>query len=196
MQHENFNQDEWRVPEKVVETFNKDKNDRLCIFTGPIFTQFDRWYTRKSLNKAVRIPSGFWKVIAYIDKKTNKLECQAYIMYQDTEFLLDKKGQKKIEIGNYQVTITEIERLTGLEFPENLFDSNPLYYYTREDINDGPEGFKTPVVDFKKPDYKKILKKEGVVFSRKEAESKAFAHRKRELPAAAFEARVARIFDS
>ncbi|NER08399.1 MAG: DNA/RNA non-specific endonuclease, partial [Okeania sp. SIO3C4] len=139
-----FNRDEWRVPELIVQHFEKDLDGRITIFTGPVFTQTDRWYTRSRFKQMIRIPSGFWKVIAYIDRQSGVLESQAYVLYQDDQLLLDRSGQRSLEISNYQVTITEIEQLTGLEFDEVLFQSNPLYFYPREGINDGPEGFSTP----------------------------------------------------
>jgi len=180
-QHENFNQDEWRVPEKIVSHFDRDSNNRLCIFTGPIFTDADRWYTRHGIKNPVRIPSGFWKVIVYLGKTSEKLECQAYAMYQDAKFKADKRGQHEIDHRNYQVTITEIERLTGLEFAEDLFNANPLYYYPRENINTGPEAFVAPI------NSSKEQLGLGVVFNRSDAESKVFAERKREITESEFD---------
>jgi endonuclease G len=175
MQHANYNQDEWRVPEKVVQYLERDKNGRINIFTGPIYTNTDRWYTRRSLREYVRIPSGFWKVISYIGKTTGKLECQAYVVYQDAEALKDKKGEERMKPGACQVTITEVERLTGLEFDEALFNANALYYYPRDGINRGPEGFAAPrTTDPGDLDA-------GVVFTREDAESEAFISRKRDI---------------
>lgn len=179
LQHENFNQDEWRVPEEVVHHFKRDKNDRLCVFTGPVFTVTDRWYTRPKLERPVRIPSGFWKVVAYIGEQSGKLECQAYLMYQDAHFLADRRGRYRIKIKNYQVTITELEHLTGLEFPENLYESNPLYFYPHDGINAGPESFETP------PSTEKLDL--GVVFSRGEADSAEFRKRRRVIKEEEFE---------
>ena len=158
MQHKNFNQDEWRVPENEVHRFERDKNDKLCVFTGPIFTEIDRWYSRRSLKEMVRIPSGFWKMIAYIDKNSNKLACQAYVLYQDDKFLADRAGSKIIVLKKYQVTVTEIERITALEFDEKLYKANPLYFHPRPEKNiEGPEGFD--------------VEKTGVIFSREDADN-------------------------
>uniref|UniRef100_UPI00114C9EDA DNA/RNA non-specific endonuclease n=1 Tax=Candidatus Thiosymbion oneisti TaxID=589554 RepID=UPI00114C9EDA len=176
MQHENFNQDEWRVPERIVQHLEKDKNGRITIFTGPVFTQTDRWYTRRTLQQKVRIPSGFWKVVAYIGKESEQLESQAYVLYQDARFLLDKRGQHSIDIKNHQVTITEIEQLTGLEFDEALFNSNPLYFYPREGINDGPEGFSAPLGTVPEELNR------GVVFNREDAKAPEFEARRRIIP--------------
>lgn len=182
LQHENFNQDEWRVPERIVAEFDKDKNNRLTVFTGPLFSCFDRWFHQNGMEQPIRIPSGFWKVIAYIDKETDDLECQAYLMYQDSNFILDKRGQHSLDIKNYQVTISEIEKLTGLEFDQCLFDSNPLYFFSKEERNDGrtnegPEGVIAP----NSTDKSELEK--GVVFTRKtlDAQKKKFKPRMRNL---------------
>ena len=55
MQHKNFNQDEWRVPESFVEKFKKSKDSKLCVFTS-IFTKVDLFYSRGS-KPLVRIPA-------------------------------------------------------------------------------------------------------------------------------------------
>ena len=177
-QHENFNQDEWTVPEEVIRYFDKDLNNKLCVFTGPVFTDADRWYTRDK-NNIVRIPSAFWKIVAYIGKESNAIECQAYLMYQDSLFLADKRGRNTIKAENYQVTITEIEVLTGLNFPEVLFNANPLYFFPRKGINKGPEAFIAPAGT----QNDELLK--GVVFTREDAESEEFQYRKRVIPASA-----------
>jgi endonuclease G len=175
LQHANFNQDEWRIPENVVRDFDKDLNNRLCVFTGPVFTNCDRWFFQRGMTEKVRIPSGFWKVVAYIDKESQTLACQAYVMYQDSLFLADKRGYRSIKAKSYQVTITEVEKLTGLEFPQELYDSNPLYYYPRKDINeDGPEAFRVP--------RNAEEMKDGVVFSREDAQREPLLARRRILP--------------
>jgi endonuclease G, mitochondrial len=188
LQHENFNQDEWTVPEEVIHNFNRDLNNKLCVLTGPVFTSTDRWYTRAGMEKAVRIPSAFWKVVAYIDKETNELSCQAFVMYQDSLFCKDKRGKEKLDINNYQVTITEIEKLTGLVFHKDLFNSNPLFYYPRENINDGPEAFYTPS---RNPRKNRPLA-DGIVFSRRDIGNTAIQKRRTELTKADFEEHVRR----
>jgi len=135
MQHANFNRDEWRLPEDVVSRFDRDRDGRLCIFTGPVFTEIDRFYVRRGtgVDGAVRIPSAFWKVIAYVGKASGKLESQAYLMYQDDLFLADRRTRRRINVAHYQVTVTELEHRTGLEFPEHLYHANPLYFAPRPD---------------------------------------------------------------
>jgi endonuclease G, mitochondrial len=182
-QHENFNQDEWTVPEEVIHNFSKDLNNKLCVLTGPAFTPTDRWYTRYGMEKPVRIPSAFWKVVAYIDKETKRLACNAFIMYQDALFCKDKRGKQDLIPDNYQVTITEIEKITGLIFHKDLFDSNPLYYYPRPNENIGPEAFLTPS---KAPSKKRPLE-DGMVFSRDDVNRPEIQKRKREIKKDLFE---------
>ena len=187
MQHANFNQDEWRVPEEIVREFDRDKNDRISVFTGPLFTDYDRWYSRPGMNENARIPSAFWKVIAYIGKVSGELESQAYLMYQDALFIADKRGRAKIVPENYQVTITEIERLTGLHFPEPLYDSNPLLFFTNEEAGDGrtnigPEAFAAP------RNMKDPAATDGVVFERENLTDKpGLEKRRRKLEAPIFD---------
>ena len=49
------------------------------------------------------------------------------------EALRDKQGNKLFNFQTYQVTITEIERLTGLEFDDEIYEKNPLLF------NENPE---------------------------------------------------------
>jgi len=175
-QHENFNQDEWTVPEAVIYHFDRDLNDKLIVFTGPVFTNMDRWYNKSGLKFPVRIPSAFWKMVVYIDKNTKNIGCQAYVMYQDDLFIADKRGSKKINISSYQVTVTEIESLTGLMFDRQLFDSNPLYYYPRAGINNGPEAVIPP-----KRRRNIINLDEGVIFERSDMDNEKFKNRKKVL---------------
>jgi endonuclease G len=189
LQHENFNQDEWRVPEEVVRHFSRDKNDRLCLFTGPLFSQTDRWYSQRSLGEHVRIPSGFWKMLVYIDARTNQLLSQAFLMFQDDQFLMDKRDRHQIDIGSYQVTTTELEMLTGLDFGQEIFDSNPLYFYSHEGENEGPEGFRTPFST--RPEDLE----EGLVFSRADIAGNML-DRKREIQGKSLEELLANVWFS
>lgn len=153
LQHKNFNQDEWRIPEKVAEQFDRDKNGKLSILTGPLFTENDRWLEPKEYNVPPgRIPSGFWKIIYYIDKKKSQnagkdlLGCEAYLVWQDSFALKDMSGEDSIDITTLQVTTTELADLTGIQFPEPLYDANPLWYYTRDDRDiSEPERYKIKV---------------------------------------------------
>lgn len=132
-QHENFNQDEWLGLEEIFKNYTKDKTDKLSIFTGPVYCEYDRHYSR-NWHDTVRIPGGFFKVICY-ENMQGELETRAFVLYQDDEALKDKKGRRNgFNYRSYQVTITELEMLTGLEFSGKLYDSNPLYFNDREEV--------------------------------------------------------------
>ena len=136
LQHRHFNEDEWRIPEKIASKFERDLNGRLSIMTGPVFTENDRWFQPPGYDVPLgRIPSAFWKIIYYIDKKKTEalgkdvLGCEAYLVYQDELSLRKEKAGKDIDIATLQVTTTELSYLTGIEFPEPLYDANPLWYH-------------------------------------------------------------------
>jgi endonuclease G len=153
LQHRNFNEDEWRIPEKIAQRFERDLNGRLSIMTGPLFTENDRWFEPQGEDiPAGRIPSGFWKVIYYIDKKKTQaagkeiLGCEAYLIYQDRLAVRNDDDADDIHIPTLQVTITELADKTGLEFPEHLYNANPLWYYSRDDRDiTEPERYKIKV---------------------------------------------------
>lgn len=80
LQHENFNQDESRLPERMVQYFERAREGRLSIFTGPVFTETDRWYTpRDRAIEPARIPSAFWKVVCYAGNQTVYSSMKFYV---------------------------------------------------------------------------------------------------------------------
>jgi endonuclease G len=147
LQHEYFNEDEWRVVEELVSKFKLAT--KLNVLTGPIFTRCDRYYTRDFGDYAVRIPAGFWKIISYVDKN-DKLQTQAYIFIQDDEMIKSRKGRQALKLKNFQVTTTEVACWSGLYFDEKLYESNPLNFYN------GPER-----ISVKK--HKELMKGSGLV---------------------------------
>ena len=128
LQHKNLNEDEWLALEVWVMKLNTVKNGRLTIFTGPIFGEHPRIVTPPGRASAT-VPVGFFKVACFIDSGTGQLGVRAFIIYQDTDALLDLKGRKTFNYSKYQVTVTEIERLTELRFPNVVREKNPLYYH-------------------------------------------------------------------
>lgn len=148
LQHRFFNEDEWRIPEKVAAKLDRDKDGKISIMTGPLFTPNDRYFEPKDYNVLpARVPSGFWKVLYYIDKKKSQdqdkdtLGCEAYLVYQDDLSVRDKNGADNLAIQTLQISISELSDLTGFEFPEPLFDANPLWYFTEgRDIHE-PERY-------------------------------------------------------
>ena len=127
LQHMNFNQDEWLALEDWVLNLTEDSDGKITVFCGPIWGDFSRTI-RPPGREAAIIPSAFFKIVCFINKDTGKLDVRAFIMYQDEEALKGKSGRKTFNNQTYQVTISEIEALTGLEFADEIYEQNPLYY--------------------------------------------------------------------
>ena len=133
LQHENLNRDEWKEIElKIVREFQDDTNNKLTVFTGPIYGDLDRHINLDDQDSA-RIPSGFFKVICYRRKNvpaSEKLGVLAFAVFQDDQLLRDKKGGKTIKKNQeYQVTISEIQNWTGIKFHKKLYNANPLFFF-------------------------------------------------------------------
>ena len=135
LQHANLNQDEWLGLEDWVYDLKLDKDGKITSFSGPFYGDFDR-SIRPTGRRTALIPAGFFKVVCFINKQTQQLDVRAFVMYQDTEALADKSGRTQYDNQHYQVTITEIEELTGLRFDDAIYYANPLYY---SDSNVQPE---------------------------------------------------------
>jgi endonuclease G len=115
-QHKNFNQLTWLDLENYIlknaETFDL----KVTVFTGPVFRTDDMLY------RGVKIPAEFWK-IAVMVKADGNLSATAYLQTQknlirDLEFAF---GSYK----TYQVAVSNIEILTGLDFGD-LRNYDPL----------------------------------------------------------------------
>lgn len=133
LQHKNFNRDEWHALEKAIELNKTDADDRFNVLCGPVFTDVDRYVTPNNSLEPGRVPSAFWKVIAYIGKESGELEINAFLVFQDDESMLSMKqvlGKNSLDpFKIYQSSTTLIEQLTGLEFPEIAFDNNPMFFF-------------------------------------------------------------------
>ncbi len=135
-QHESLNKGEWKaLEENVVREFSDDANGKLIVFTGPIYGDFDR-SVHLSDERSARVPSGFFKVICYRTKSkepSKKLGVKAFAIFQDKSVLRDKKGAASIKTDRrYQVTIRELQEMTGIDFGKKIYVSNPLFYHNNK----------------------------------------------------------------
>lgn len=140
LQHENLNRDEWQfLEQEIVRKFSEDANNKLTVFTGPIYGDLDR-EIRLSNAKKARVPAGFFKVICYRTKSdvpSEKLGVKAFAVFQDPQVLRDKKGGATVKTDRrYQFTISEIQELTGIDFGKELYKRNPLFYHSRRARNE------------------------------------------------------------
>ncbi len=115
-QHWDLNRNTWSDLEDYV-LKNTDKNDlRVSVFTGPVFGAND------PLEKDVRIPVEFWKVVAMV-RADGTPSATAYLLSQRD--LIRTRDFAFGAFRTYQVLIAEIERLTSLSFG-NLRAHDPL----------------------------------------------------------------------
>ncbi len=132
LQHANLNQDEWLALEEWVFNLDLDKGNRFSVFSGPVFGEFMRTI-RPDEREPAFVPSAFFKIIFFMNQ-SDMLEVRAFLMPQDEKALRDKSGRRIFDHQIYQVAVGEIERLTGLEFPEVLPGRNPLFYVDRAEV--------------------------------------------------------------
>jgi endonuclease G len=117
-QHKDLNQKYWNDLEDYILDNAGASDLKVTVFTGPIFRPDDRDY------RGYKLPREFWKVVAMVRKHDGKkaLSATAYLLSQanlltDLEFVY---GQFR----TYQVPVSHIQTLTGLDFG-NLVDFDP-----------------------------------------------------------------------
>ena len=81
------------------------------------------------------MPSGFFKVLCYRTKHETpeeRLGVLAFAIFQDEQVLRDLRGPTIKTDRRYQLTISELQLLTGINFGAQLFERNPLFFYDDE----------------------------------------------------------------
>ncbi len=127
LQHANLNEDEWLALERWIMELNIVKSKKLTVFTGPVFGDTPRIVTPTGRPQAI-VPAAFFKVVCFINQTSGQLDVRAFLVFQDTDALKDISGRKTFNYTKYQVTITEIEKLTGIRFDRAVYDANPLLF--------------------------------------------------------------------
>ncbi|MCZ2259765.1 DNA/RNA non-specific endonuclease [Sporosarcina sp. G11-34] len=115
-QHSKLNQKNWLDLENYILDNAENSNLKVTVFTGPVFRIDDNIY------RGVQIPAEFWK-IAVIVKKDGNLSATAYLQTQKT--LIEDLEFAYGEYKTYQVPISKIEAITGLNF-EDLRNYDPI----------------------------------------------------------------------
>ncbi len=122
----------WLGIENHVLTNAKASDERLCVFTGPIFADDDPLY-RDEQFPGFRVPRKFWKVIVW---QTNVLNAVAFIAEQNLDELpegADGLDDPATELEHFITTVEEVEAQTGLKFQKMVRDAD-LYEFAS-----GPE---------------------------------------------------------
>jgi endonuclease G len=104
-----FNQRTWLSLESYILENTRRWAERATVFSGPVFRDDDRTY------RGVRIPSAFWKVVAFISDD-GRPSATAYMIDQAREL-----GSLEATFGafrTYQRSVRHVAELTGIDFAE------------------------------------------------------------------------------
>lgn len=102
-----FNQQTWLGLENYLLDHARADDQRITVFTGPVFGDNDRTY------RGVQIPEAYWKVVAFMSED-GRPSATGYMIEQSNEL-----GQLGFMFGQYktfQRSIARIEALTQLDF--------------------------------------------------------------------------------
>ena len=113
-QHSGFNQSKqiWHGIERhILEDAIQSDHLNAQVITGPVFRNNDPLY------RNLRYPVRYWKVVAAINSE-DELVATAFVASQKK--VIDQQGLERVDpfgpFKNFQVEISEVERLTGLTF--------------------------------------------------------------------------------
>ncbi|HQF71956.1 MAG TPA: DNA/RNA non-specific endonuclease, partial [Promineifilum sp.] len=116
-QHARLNRRTWLALEDYILS-NADNHDlKVTVFTGPVFRADDMTY-----RGVYRLPAEFWKVVVMV-KEDRRLSATAYLQTQKN--LLEDLEFAYGPYRTYQVAVSRIEAITGLDFGR-LRDFDPL----------------------------------------------------------------------
>jgi endonuclease G len=107
-QHKHLNQETWANLENYILKNAGKYGLKVSVFTGPVFREDDMIYRGE-----YQIPAEFWKVVVMVNED-DRISATAYLQTQknlirDLEFAYG-------EYQTYQVPVTKIEALTGLDY--------------------------------------------------------------------------------
>lgn len=121
-QHKKLHHSAWGNIEDWMMDLADEHKKKASIFTGPIFTSSDPERINLEGEIPIRIPSGFWKIMAI--SVAFELRAAGFLVWQRD---FDNPEPLGFQPFLEQVRITTIEYLTGLNFG-NLRNLDPLRY--------------------------------------------------------------------
>ncbi len=124
-QMQSFNAGVWLTLENYALENAKRDDQKISVITGPFFSDND------PVKYGVKIPVGFWKVIAFIHDETGKLCATGYTISQEDylqneEFIFG-------EFETYQIPLKVIEKKAGISLG-SLRELDPLKDESLESI--------------------------------------------------------------
>lgn len=109
-QHKELNQKTWLELEDYILQNANTRDLQVTVFTGPVFRADDIVYRGK-----YKIPAEFWKVVVMV-KTDGTLSATGYLQTQKN--MIDNLEFAYGEYKTYQVPITHLAEITGLDFGE------------------------------------------------------------------------------
>jgi endonuclease G len=110
-QHQRFDQSErgglWGLLENAIYDDVEVDDLRVSVLGGPVLKESDREY------RGIRVPSEFWKVIAFVEN--GKLKAEAYVLSQ-SDLLNDLEALELDEFRLWQVTLADLGARNNLDF--------------------------------------------------------------------------------
>jgi len=129
-QHKDLNRDIWRsLEDYILHTETKQNELRVCVFTGPVLLSSNPYFVTPIDGKQIQIPSLFWKVVVF-QKEDGKLYRVGFMMsqnklLQENNIIEELESDDQLfmqfkDADTYQVNVSLIEELTGLEIPKAI----------------------------------------------------------------------------
>ncbi|MBK9384671.1 MAG: DNA/RNA non-specific endonuclease [Planctomycetes bacterium] len=101
------------------------QDQRVCVFTGPVFASDDPAY-RDEVFRGFRVPQRFWKLVVWEDAGT--LAALALVADQSPLLRELPEGGERLDevepVEEFLSVVPEIERLTGLDFGSAVRDAD------------------------------------------------------------------------
>lgn len=125
-QHEDLNQKDWVGLEDYILEAADTQDFKVSVMTGPIFRKGDRPLKEQDGSEGIPIPGAFWKVAVMVNARTKKLSATGYVLTQG-DMIRDLTETAFVygEYKTYQVKLSKIAELTGLDFGP-LAEHDPL----------------------------------------------------------------------
>jgi len=121
-QHHRLHDTAWGSIEDWMLAYADQSNQKVNVFTGPVFTSMDPEIINAPEEEPFKLPAGFWKIFALpIDEH---LTASGFLVWQRD---YDQPEPLHFDPILEQVRITTIEYLTGLNF-EDLRNADTLLY--------------------------------------------------------------------
>lgn len=126
-QHKDLNRDIWRsLEDYILHTETRQSELRICVFTGPVLSSSNPYFVTPINGKQIQIPSLFWKVVVF-QKEDGNLYRVGFMMsqnklLQENHIIEELESDDQLfmqfkDSDSYQVNISLIEEITGLEIP-------------------------------------------------------------------------------